>query len=140
MRKKTNNGEVLPFPAGRSGKEQGAAPFDKALREWRRRRKISQQELADLLGVTRNTVINWEAGKSSPDLEKIPAICEALGIPAGDLFSGRAGKISGTEDVLLHNFRLLSPTGQRIAARILSPAFSSRTGKGRSERTARSAE
>ena len=120
MKKKAKSGEILPFPAGRSGEGQGAVPFDRALREGRRRRKISQQELANLLGVTRNTVTNWEAGKSRPDLEKIPAICEALGIPAGDLFSDRAGKISGTEDVLLHNFRLLSPTGQRLAARILS--------------------
>ncbi|MBQ3374765.1 MAG: helix-turn-helix domain-containing protein [Oscillospiraceae bacterium] len=120
MKKKAKNGEILPFPAGGYREEQGAIPFDKALREGRRRRKISQQELASLLGVTRNTVINWEAGKSRPDLEKIPAICEALEIPAGDLFSDRPGKISGTEDVLLHNFRLLSPTGQRIAARILS--------------------
>lgn len=34
------------------------------VREWRRRRWLSQRELGELLGVTDQTVYRWEAGQS----------------------------------------------------------------------------
>lgn len=36
------------------------------LRRWRRERKLTQSRLAELLGVTQRTLINWEAGKGIP--------------------------------------------------------------------------
>ena len=37
----------------------------------RKAKGISQEELADKLGVSRQAVSKWESGQSSPDLEKI---------------------------------------------------------------------
>jgi DNA-binding transcriptional regulator YiaG len=45
----------------------------------RHRKRLSQRELADLLGVSKSTVANWEVGKHFP-LRKAGAIEEALEI------------------------------------------------------------
>lgn len=38
-------------------------------------RRLSQQELADLLDVTRQTVSRWESGKSYPSIQQLANIC-----------------------------------------------------------------
>lgn len=47
--------------------------------------KLSQQELADLLDVSRQTVSRWEAGKNTPSTAQIANICRAFGLQANDL-------------------------------------------------------
>ena len=46
---------------------------------------MSQQEFADFLNVSRQTVSRWEAGKSSPSFAQITNICRAFGIGANEL-------------------------------------------------------
>jgi len=45
----------------------------------RHRKRWTQQELADRLGVAKSTVANWERGASYP-LRNVGAVEEALGI------------------------------------------------------------
>lgn len=40
---------------------------------------LTQKQLADLLDVDKKTVSNWELGKSMPNVDRIEAICAALG-------------------------------------------------------------
>lgn len=42
---------------------------------------LTQKQFAELCGVSESTVINWEKGRTSPDLKKIPLIENAYGIP-----------------------------------------------------------
>ena len=46
----------------------------------RKRVKMTQQEFADKIGVSRSTVANWESGSRSFEFEDIPVIADALGI------------------------------------------------------------
>jgi transcriptional regulator with XRE-family HTH domain len=55
------------------------------LRAFRKKEGISQERLAELLGVSRATVIRWESGKASPRPADLPAISEKTGIPAREL-------------------------------------------------------
>ena len=41
---------------------------------------LTQDQLAERLFVTRQTVSNWERGASQPDLEQLEAIAAALGV------------------------------------------------------------
>ena len=41
---------------------------------------ITQQEFADMLSVTRQTVSRWEAGTVFPDIEKIADIAKTLNV------------------------------------------------------------
>lgn len=47
--------------------------------------RISQQELADMLDVSRQTVSRWEAGKNIPSTSQIANICRVFNIQANDL-------------------------------------------------------
>lgn len=48
----------------------------------RKERGWSQEELANRLGVSRQSVSKWESGTSIPDLERIVDLCEIFGITA----------------------------------------------------------
>jgi putative transcriptional regulator len=62
------------------------------LRELRAQRSMTQQELADAIGVTRQTVIAIELDKYSPSLETAFKIAQVFGVPLGQVFQYEAGK------------------------------------------------
>lgn len=49
--------------------------FCENLQKLRKERGISQEQLAEQLGVTRQSVSKWESGASYPEMDKIVAIC-----------------------------------------------------------------
>lgn len=55
------------------------------LREWREHRGLTQQQVADRLGVDKATISRWEGGKRSPSLNVLAAVCEALSVPLSDI-------------------------------------------------------
>ena len=48
--------------------------------------EMTQQELAERTGVSRQTIIAVEAGKYSPSLELAFRIAAAFGVPIGEVF------------------------------------------------------
>ena len=56
------------------------------IRQCRKERGLSQEELGSLVSVGKNAVGAWEAGRSRPDLSSVPVICEALGISVPAFF------------------------------------------------------
>lgn len=65
-----------------------------AIRDAMQRRGIRRvTELVDRAQVTRNTIYNWEGGKSAPALDQLDAVARALDVPLSylvDAWSGRA--------------------------------------------------
>ena len=59
---------------------------NEAMREARRRKGLSQQQLADRLGVSRQTVNAIESGDYNPTIRLRVGICKALGLTLNDLF------------------------------------------------------
>ena len=49
------------------------------IRKYRKRKGLSQNNLAEQLNVTRQTVSSWENGKTYPDLDMIVRLSEVLG-------------------------------------------------------------
>ncbi len=52
----------------------------------RKDKKLSQEEVADKLNVTRQTVSKWETDQSMPDFDKIVPLCELYEITPNELF------------------------------------------------------
>lgn len=48
--------------------------------------EMTQQELAERAGVSRQTIIAVEAGKYAPSLELAFRIADAFGVPIGEVF------------------------------------------------------
>ncbi len=54
--------------------------FSEKLMTLRRRKGLSQEQLADTLGVTRQSVSKWEGGAAMPELVKLIALSELFGV------------------------------------------------------------
>ena len=52
----------------------------------RRDKQLSQEEVADKLNVTRQTISKWETDQSMPDFDKVVPLCELYGITPDELF------------------------------------------------------
>ncbi len=64
--------------------------ISKNIKEIRIKRNIKQEELAEKLFVTRQTVSNYENGKSQPDIDMLLKIAEALDTDINSLLYGEA--------------------------------------------------
>ena len=53
--------------------------------ELRKYHNLSQEELADRIGVSRQTLSKYETGESLPDIEKSQALAEVFGVSLDDL-------------------------------------------------------
>ena len=55
----------------------------------RKEKNISQEELANVLDVSRQTISKWETDQTTPDFDKIIPICNYFNITSDELLSGK---------------------------------------------------
>lgn len=60
----------------------------KFIKEERKNKKLSQEELGELLGVSNRSISKWETGVSLPDISLFKPLCEVLDISYNELLSG----------------------------------------------------
>ena len=58
------------------------------IQKLRKEKNMTQEELAEKLGVTNNAISNWENGRRLPDYTIVGFLCKELGITVNDLFNG----------------------------------------------------
>ena len=66
--------------------------------ELRKAKNLSQEEVADKLNVTRQTVSKWETNQSTPDFDKIIPLCELFEIGTEELLTGKKAEESSKEE------------------------------------------
>lgn len=94
--------------------------FGAVLKEYRRKNKLSQPGLAELMNVSRNTITNWENDRARPEVEAIRTLCTMLNIPLYELFGLKDNFQPSSEDQnLLAKYHALSPSGQHIVNRMI---------------------
>lgn len=59
--------------------------FKDNLMQLRKYHQLTQEELAEKIGVTRQSVAKWEAGETVPDLEKCKTLAEIFEVSLDDL-------------------------------------------------------
>ncbi len=70
----------------------------KFIADCRREKNLTQQELADKLGLNNKTISRWENGHYMPDISLFKQLCEILDINVTELLNGeRLNKIIGKE-------------------------------------------
>lgn len=60
------------------------------LLEFRKAKQLSQEEVADKLNVTRQTISKWETDQSTPDFDKIVPLCELYNVSSEELLTGKS--------------------------------------------------
>lgn len=63
--------------------------FGNYLYALRRKKGMTQQELADELGVTNKAVSNWETGETFPETKQLVPLADIFGVSVDDLLRGR---------------------------------------------------
>ena len=102
-------------------KKKQSVKIGAILKEYRKKAGISQKDLAEMMDVSRNTVINWEADKNKPDYDTLPELCAVLGLSLTDLFGvQRDTVLSPLEERLIRNFRLLTPSSMSVVDKMIS--------------------
>ena len=101
-------------------KRPGQIMFGGILKKYRSKYKITQNDFAEMINVTRNTVINWEADKSKPDYSYLPEICAILGIKLHELFGMEPENgLNPIEDRVVNNLRQLTSSSQRVVDKMI---------------------
>lgn len=62
---------------------------------------LTQERLAELVRVERNTIYRWESGSSYPEAKYIEALCRVFGIEIIELMGGPGKEASPTIEALL---------------------------------------
>lgn len=58
------------------------------LRRARQKHQLSQEQIAEMLGVSRQTISNWETSKSYPDIERVMRLAEIYHLSLDELLRG----------------------------------------------------
>ncbi|MCQ2545497.1 MAG: helix-turn-helix domain-containing protein [Clostridia bacterium] len=61
--------------------------FSENLIELRKYHNYSQEELAEMIGISRQTLSKYETGESLPDIEKCKLLADVFGVTMDDLIS-----------------------------------------------------
>lgn len=67
----------------------------------RKRRGMTQQQLADILGLSNKTISKWESGMGSPDISNLKPLAEALGVTVDELLKGSKDEATGQKDSMV---------------------------------------
>lgn len=63
----------------------------------RRKSGLSQEQLAEKLGVSRQAISKWEGGLSTPELDKLKALCECFHVTLDELAGEQEACAGGSE-------------------------------------------
>ena len=62
--------------------------FNEKLQELRKQKGLTQEELAEILFVSRTAISKWESGRGYPNIDSLKAISKFFGVTIDELLSG----------------------------------------------------
>ena len=72
--------------------------FHEKLQELRKNRGLTQEELAEVLYVSRTAISKWESGRGMPNIESLKAISKFFKVSLDDLLSGEELLVIAEDD------------------------------------------
>ena len=72
--------------------------FHEKLQELRKRKGLTQEELAELLYVSRTAVSKWESGRGLPNIDSLKAIARYFSVSLDELLSGEEILVAAEND------------------------------------------
>lgn len=89
----------------------------------RKEKSLTQEALAEKLGITDRAISKWENGESMPDASNIPLLCKILGISINDLFSGDDVDMKKFEEQAEKNMLSLKEREEQINKRLIFAVY-----------------
>ncbi len=72
--------------------------FSENLKKIRKEHNLSQEQLADELGVSRQAISKWESAAAYPEMDKIIALCDKFNLNIDDLLHKDITEVKGEEE------------------------------------------
>ena len=72
--------------------------FKENLRKIRKENNLSQEQLADELGVSRQAISKWESGVAYPEMDKIIALCDKFNLNIDDLLHNDIKEVNNEKE------------------------------------------
>ncbi len=72
--------------------------FSENLKKIRKENNLSQEQLADELGVSRQAISKWESSQAYPEMDKIIALCNRFNLNIDDLLHKDINEVKGEEE------------------------------------------
>ena len=99
--------------------------FGKRIYELRKKFHMSQEQLAEKVGVSRQTISKWELGETSPDIGQAKSISQIFNVSLDELVGGKASaiteeKTTNTEKLAGLVIKILKIIGVCILVSIIS--------------------
>ena len=89
--------------------------------KYRKAKGLTQEALANLMGVSAQAVSKWETDASCPDITALPQLCKILGITTDELLTGNSNEVKivtpaerkPMEELVLR-VKILSANGDKV--------------------------
>lgn len=104
--------------------------FGDKIKSARISKKLTQKQLADLIGAKHNSVSDWEKDKSRPDMDTIELICGTLdinpsylmGTKSDDEYGNIVGSLMNNPDLLdmIEEFKNISENDKKAIRQLIS--------------------
>ncbi len=75
-------------PKGRPRRKRFSGPIHGRIKELREDNELTQEQLAEALGVDNTLVSHWETGLARPTVEMLGPLADAFGVSVGELIEG----------------------------------------------------
>ena len=89
--------------------------------KYRKAKGLTQEALANLMGVSSQAVSKWETDASCPDISALPQLCKILGISTDELLTGKTDEVKivppserKSLDELTFRVKILSAQGDKV--------------------------
>ena len=111
---------VIDMETGKRAEVTSVPVICANIRRHRLQMELEQKQLAALIGVSKNSIGNWETGRSRPDISMIPEICRVFHISPAALLGIEEERpdFNSEEQRLVERYRGLTP-GHKYTVRTL---------------------
>lgn len=89
--------------------------------KYRKAKGLTQEALANLMGVSSQAVSKWETDASCPDISALPQLCKILGVSTDELLTGKTDDVKMVPpserkslDELTFRVKILSAQGDKV--------------------------
>lgn len=86
----------------------------------REKKNLTQQQVSDVIGITRQAISQWENGKSTPDLETLSILCKLYEISPSSILSEYPEDLPKTNNTSANKDQVLETLGISLILILMS--------------------
>ena len=87
----------------------------KFITECRKLKNLTQNELADKLGITDKAISKWENGRCMPDVSLLEELCSILGVTINELLSGERNTKNSSDKIIMDSLEVNEKQFKKIS-------------------------